>query len=242
MKNILITGASGGIGSAIARELASPGCSLFLHYFQNSKAASELVKACKEKGALVTLVSADLTNAEGDAELLAALPEAVTFETIVHNAGTSSFGLFTEMTNTELSQMMNIHLLNPMKVTRSLLPQMVRRRYGKIIVVSSIWGLTGASCEVVYSAAKGGLNSFVKGLAKEVAPCNIQVNGVAPGAIETDMLMKHGIDHLTELREEIPANALGKPQDVADAIAFLASEKANYINGQILSVNGAWYC
>ncbi|TWI55223.1 elongation factor P 5-aminopentanone reductase [Halalkalibacter nanhaiisediminis] len=242
MRNILITGASGGIGSAIAQELASPGCSLFLHYYRNHSATIELAKVCEEKGAKVTMVSADLTSDDGDEKLLATIPNGIIFDVIIHNAGMSPFGLFTDMTNTELKEVMNIHLLNPMKMTRTLLPQMISRQSGKIVVVSSIWGLTGASCEVVYSAAKGGLNSFVKGLAKELAPSNIQVNGVAPGAIETDMLTRNGVEHLAELVEEIPANNLGKPQDIADAIAFLASQKANYINGQILSVNGAWYC
>ncbi len=213
-----------------------------MHYYRNHLAVEQLAKECEEKGAIVTLVSADLTSDDGDEQLLSSLPHALTIDTLIHNAGTSPFGLFTDMTNAELNKVMNIHLLNPMKVTRTLLPQMIKNRGGKIVVVSSIWGLTGASCEVAYSAAKGGLNSFVKGLAKEVAPSNIQVNGVAPGAIETEMLTKNGVEHLVQLTEDIPANTLGKPQDVADAVAFLASQKANYINGQILSVNGAWYC
>ncbi len=241
MKSILITGASGGIGSAIAKELAEPECSLFLHYYENHAAIKELALACEEKGANVTLIRANLAANYGDRELLASI-EQMTFHTIIHNAGTSLFGLFTEMSNKELMDLMNIHLLNPMKITQSLLPNMIQRREGKIVVISSIWGLAGASCEVAYSAAKGGLNSFVKGLAKEVAPSNIQVNGVAPGAIQTKMHEKLEAGVTLELEDEIPANRIGMPKDVAHAVSFLCSDKADYINGQILSVNGAWYC
>ncbi|NEU29310.1 SDR family NAD(P)-dependent oxidoreductase [bacterium LRH843] len=244
MKKILITGASGGIGSAIARELASADSSLFLQYYKNRSAAEELALQCEEQGAHITLIQSDLSAGNGDEQLLEGIPDGLTFHTVVHNAGMGLFGLFTELSNSDLNRMMNVHLLNPMKITRAILPQMIQNRQGKILVVSSIWGLTGASCEVVYSAAKGGLNSFVKALAKEVAPSNIQVNGVAPGAIQTDMLLNQGLApaDLQALADEIPASALGKPEDVANAVAFLNSEKANYINGQILSINGAWYC
>ncbi|MFC0471992.1 elongation factor P 5-aminopentanone reductase [Halalkalibacter kiskunsagensis] len=242
MKHILITGASGGIGAAIARELASPSCSLFLHYYQNVEAAEYLAIECQRKGAKVTLLQADLSNNRGDEQLLKTIPKEVAFHTIIHNAGVSQIGLFTDVTNQQMTEMLNIHLVNPMKISRSLLPNMIRKRKGKIIMISSIWGLTGASCEVIYSTAKGGVNSFVKGLAKELAPSNIQVNGIAPGAIETNMLSDQGIDSLEELKADIPANILGQPSDVAHAVAFLSSSRANYINGHILSINGAWYC
>jgi 3-oxoacyl-[acyl-carrier protein] reductase len=242
MKQILITGASGGIGTAIARELASPRCSLFLHYHKNVEDVKQLAIDCQGKGANVELLHADLSRHDGDEQLLKNIPSDCTFQTIVHNAGVSQFGLFPDVTNKQLTDIMNIHLLNPMKITRSLLPNMIRSQQGKIIMISSIWGLTGASCEVIYSAAKGGVNSFVKGLAKELAPSNIQVNAIAPGAVETNMLTRQGIDLLEELKTDIPANALGQPIDVAHAVAFLSSNKANYINGHILSINGAWYC
>ncbi|MBP3951974.1 elongation factor P 5-aminopentanone reductase [Bacillus suaedae] len=242
MKNILITGASGGIGSAIATELASPGCSLFLHYYQGEQQIQKIKRECEELGAVVYLVKANLLADNGDQELLACIPEQLPFNTIIHNAGTSHFGLFTDMTNMELEEMMNIHLMNPMKITRTLLPGMLSQKQGKIIVISSIWGVTGASCEVLYSTAKAGLNGFVKALAKEIAPSNIQVNGVAPGAIETEMLRQQTDDILDELKTEIPANRLGKPEEVSQLVSFLQSDRASYINGQILSINGAWYC
>ncbi|WP_100404426.1 elongation factor P 5-aminopentanone reductase [Bacillus solitudinis] len=241
MKTILITGASGEIGSAIALELALPGHSLFLHYHQNKKAILKIKQQCEQKGAFVTLIQSDLSLPEGDEILLNHLPN-LSIDVLIHNAGMSQTGLFTEVKNEEIHSIMNTHLLNPMKITRAILPTMIRKRSGKIIVISSIWGLTGASCEVTYSAAKGGLNSFVKGLAKEVAPNNIQVNGVAPGAIQTRMLDDYTAEEKQLLMDEIPAGVLGLPTDIAHSVSFLCSAKSTYINGQILSVNGAWYC
>lgn len=240
METILITGASGGIGSAIARELATPGRSLFLHYHQNEQSVSKVKEDCEKKGAKVTLIQVDLSKEDGDELLLNQLSTEMNI--VIHNAGMSETGLFSDVLNGELHHLMNTHLINPMKITRALLPAMIKNKYGKIIVISSIWGLTGASCEVAYSTAKGGLNSFVKGLAKEVAISNIQVNAVAPGAIATNMLSDYSAEELEQLKGEIPAGTLGKAEDVAFAVAFLCSNKSNYINGQILSVNGAWYC
>ncbi|HET7658455.1 MAG TPA: SDR family oxidoreductase, partial [Bacillales bacterium] len=134
-----------------------------------------------------------------------------------------------------------LHVSSPFLLTKELLTDMISAKNGKIIVISSIWGLVGASTEVLYSTVKGALNTFVKALAKEVAPSGISVNGIAPGAIETQML-----DHLTEeekamLCDEIPMGRFGKPIEVADLAVFLASDSASYINGQIISINGAWH-
>ncbi|GAE30818.1 elongation factor P 5-aminopentanone reductase [Alkalihalobacillus hemicellulosilyticus] len=242
MKEIVITGASGGIGAEIAKELASPESSLFLHYHRNEEMIHKVKEACLQKGATVKLIQADLTAQEGAEQLVEGLVEAGNVYSVIHNAGMSEFQLFTSTTDMHLDSLLNIHLMNPMKITRALLPIMLRAKKGKIIMISSIWGLTGASCEVTYSAAKGGMNSFVKALAKEVAPNNIQVNGVAPGAIDTSMLTEHGREHIELLKEEIPANRLGSTKEVSQLVAFLHSNQANYINGQIISVNGAWYC
>ncbi|MET3504976.1 elongation factor P 5-aminopentanone reductase [Halalkalibacter oceani] len=238
-KQILLTGASGGIGQAIARELAAPGCSLFLHYATQREKVEAVGEACRQSGAEVTYICADLAREDGDEQLLSALPSYAALDTVIHNAGTSHAGLFTEMTKAEIEQLMNIHLLNPMHITKALLPGMLSRQAGNIVIISSIWGQTGAACEVAYSAAKSGLNGFVKGLAKEVAPSRIQVNGIAPGAIETEML--NGIER-ESLIEDIPANRLGRPEEIAATVRFLTSGKATYINGHILSVNGAWHC
>ena len=137
--------------------------------------------------------------------------------------------------------MVQLQITSPFLLTKYLLPSMIRKKAGDIIVITSVWGFMGASCEVLYSMVKGGLNTFVKALAKEVAPSGIRVNGIAPGIIDTKMN-----SHLTEeereaLRQEIPMGRFGKPSEVADLVEFLLSERATYINGEIISINGAWY-
>ncbi|WP_100373144.1 elongation factor P 5-aminopentanone reductase [Bacillus sp. FJAT-45037] len=241
MKRILITGASRGIGAAIAKELASPGCALFLHYYTNEEAVLAVGKDCLKQGADdVHYVQADLSMREGASQLLQQVFAPV--DIVIHCGGMSLSQLFTDLTDHELDQMMNLYVANPIKITRKLLPHMIREKKGKVIAISSIWGVTGGACEVAYSAAKGGLNSFIKSLAKEVAISNIQVNAVAPGAILTDMMKSYSQVDLNDLCDEIPAGVFGTPEDIAHAVAFLASEKSNYINGQILSINGAWNC
>ena len=119
---------------------------------------------------------------------------------------------------------------------------MIANKRGNIVVISSIWGLTGASCEVVYSMVKGGQNAFVKALAKELAPSGIRVNAVAPGAIDTDMLRRFSEEELQSIANDIPIGRIGKPDEVAKTVSFLVSDAASYITGQIISVNGGWYC
>nr|WP_026105040.1 SDR family oxidoreductase [Halalkalibacterium ligniniphilum] len=240
MRQGFITGASGGIGAATARELATPGRTLYVHYNRDKEAIDALVKELEEKGADAVPVQGDLSTIEGTKSLLSLIPK--TIDVFVHSGGVSHEGLFTDLAYDELFRLMNVHLLSMMHITQAFLPHMIRQRSGKVIAVSSIWGETGGAYEVAYSAAKGGMNSFVKALAKEVALNNIQVNGVAPGAILTPMLDVYTEQEKNDLQAEIPAGRLGTPDDVAHAIAFLCSDKANYINGQILSINGGWYC
>lgn len=238
-----ITGASGGIGVALAERLAREGYSLILHYNKNVAQIMDLKEKLEEKyNSSCTIFQADFSN---PVETIAKVEEHVSKyepEVIVHNSGTSYVGLFTSMSDVDLTWELTVGLTTPLLITKHLLPSMIRKQRGKIIVISSIWGLTGASCEVVYSTIKGGLNTFVKSLAKEVAPSKIQVNGVAPGAIQTSMLNHLDKEEIDSLKVDIPAGYLGSPSDVAATVAFLISEESRYINGQIISVNGAWYC
>ncbi|MBU9722680.1 MULTISPECIES: elongation factor P 5-aminopentanone reductase [Bacillaceae] len=236
-----ISGASGGIGGAIAENLAADGYSLILQYNQNKDKAVALRNSIIQKYKVeIDLVQADFSKPE---ETLKKVQElSINPEVIVHNSGSSKWGLFTDLTHEELSQELVSGVTTPMMLTQTFLPYLLRRKQGKIIVISSIWGITGASCEVLYSTIKGGLNSFVKALAKEVAPSNIQVNAVAPGAIDTAMIGHLTASEQQDLISEIPAGRLGTPEDVASIVSFLVSPKSNYINGQIISTNGAWYC
>lgn len=237
----LVTGASGGIGRAISIKLASEGCDLMIHYCRNRKAAEQLSDLIKRQyNCCCTVFQADFTCIEETADKVDALQCAP--DILVHNSGIAANALFQDETMEAFALQLAVGLTAPALLTKVFLPGMISRKHGKIIVISSIWGLTGAACEVTYSMVKGGQNAFVKALAKEAAPSGIQVNGVAPGAINTGMLKHYSDEDLTALQDEIPDGRIGNPEDVAEAAAFLASDKASYINGQILSVNGAWHC
>jgi 3-oxoacyl-[acyl-carrier protein] reductase len=235
-KTALITGASGGIGKAIAKKLAGEGYKLYLHYHKNEESILTLIK---ELQADCTMVKADLSIADGPGQLVKQLADPI--DLLVLNSGRSFFGLMTEMKNEEIQQMVQLQITSPYMISKELIPSMVSRKSGNIVVISSIWGEIGASCEVLYSMVKGGQNTFVKALAKELAPSGIRVNAIAPGAVATDMLQSFSEEDLADLEEEIPLGRIGKPEEIADAVLFLSSNHASYITGQVLSVNGGWH-
>jgi len=238
MKYALITGASGGIGRSIARQLAQDGYNLYLHYHRNKESVQQL--ASELSNVQIRSVCADLSTSDGVGILLSQLDLPI--DVLIHNSGNSYFGLMTEMSDEVIEKMVQLHVTSPFLLTKKLLPPMISKKRGNIVVISSIWGLAGASCEVLYSMVKGGQNTFVKALAKELAPSGIRVNAVAPGAIDTNMLQQFSHEELEMLAEEIPMGRIGTPDEVAKAVAFLISDNASYITGQILSVNGGWYC
>ncbi|WP_426414567.1 elongation factor P 5-aminopentanone reductase [Bacillus subtilis] len=240
-KTALITGASGGIGKSISETLAAKGYNLLLHYNTNQNAAAELAEKLSQMfGVNTEILQADLSAQDGADKLTSSIVQPV--DAIVLNSGRSHFGLITDVDNATVQEMVQLHVASPYMLTRNLLPGMIRNRSGAIVAVSSIWGETGASCEVLYSMAKGAQHSFVKGLAKELAPSGIRVNAVAPGAVDTNMMNQFTPPEKEEIADEIPIGRLARPQEIADATAFLLSKKASYITGQILSVNGGWHC
>ncbi|MED1865614.1 SDR family NAD(P)-dependent oxidoreductase [Fictibacillus nanhaiensis] len=240
MKNALVTGASGAIGSEISHMLASHGFSLYLHYNTNISAAEKLESELKDKyGVPVFIVSADLSTAEGPKALWTQIQEPI--DVFIYNCGSSQFGLLTDFTEKSITETMQLHLLSAISLTKAIVPKMIQKKSGKIIMISSVWGEVGAACETVYSAAKGGLNTFVKALSKELAPSHIQVNGVSPGVIRTPMMDQFSDDEKRLIAEEIPAGRFGEPREIAHAVEFLMSEKADYISGHILSINGSWF-
>ncbi|MBU8749113.1 elongation factor P 5-aminopentanone reductase [Bacillus subtilis] len=240
-KTALITGASGGIGKSISETLAVRGYNLLLHYNTNQNAAAELAEKLSEMfGVNAEILQADLSAQDGADKLTSSIVQPI--DAIVLNSGRSHFGLITDVDNATVQEMVQLHVASPYMLTRNLLPGMIRNKSGAIVAVSSIWGETGASCEVLYSMAKGAQHSFVKGLAKELAPSGIRVNAVAPGAVDTNMMNQFTPAEKEEIADEIPIGRLARPQEIAEATAFLLSEKASYITGQILSVNGGWHC
>ena len=164
-----------------------------------------------------------------------------TIDGIIHASGISTYGLFTDLKEEEMKALWNIHVHSLMCITKAILPKMLSRQSGNIIVITSIWGQVGAAMEVAYSAVKGAQISFVKALSKELAYNGIRVNAVAPGAIKTNMLHTFSPEEMQLITEEIPMGRLGSPREVAESVAFLLSEKSSYMTGQILSLNGGWY-
>jgi len=237
-KFVLITGASGGIGRAIAVKLAEEGYSLYLHYHKNKKAIELLLSELQSYGGEYIPIQADLSSNNGYKKMA---KNIFSIDAIIHNSGTSYSGLFSDLKDEELENLMNLHVKTPLLLTRELLPKLLVKREGNIVVISSIWGQTGAACEVAYSAVKGAQIAFVKALGKELAFNGVRVNAVAPGAVQTRMMEGYSYEELEEIKNEIPMGRLASPENIADSVLFLLSDKASYITGQVLAVNGGWY-
>lgn len=240
-KTVLITGASRGIGSAIAKIFAQNNYNVIINYFKSEKEALSLQANLFKKGYNVIACKADVTKRN---EVEAMFNEGVkrfgTIDVVVNNAGISQQKLFTDITEEEWDNMLNIHVKGMFNCSQCALPHMISRKEGKIINISSIWGMVGASCEVHYSTAKAGIIGFTKALAKEVGPSNIQVNCVAPGIIETEMNNFLEEKERDWLVEDTPLMRFGKPEEVAETVLYLASDKSDFITGQIISINGGF--
>ncbi|WCR29015.1 SDR family oxidoreductase [Paenibacillus thiaminolyticus] len=239
--SVLVTGASRGIGAAIAHRFASVGMKVIIHYLNSHEAANEVARTCLAYGGEAITIRADLRSAEQIDRMKSKLDElGFTPDILVNNAGTAYYGLFTDVTEEEWDDCMNINLKGMFLCTQRFAPHMISQKYGRIINVSSVWGITGASCEVMYSTAKGGVNAFTKSLAKELAPSGVTVNAVAPGAVDTDMMKHLDTSERNALEEDIPAGRLGTPDEIASLVYFLALPESSYITGQVISPNGGW--
>lgn len=240
-KTILITGASRGIGRAIAYRFAQAGYSLVINCSKSAESLMTLKNELQQNFHVQVLAS---VGNIGDYSYVEELFKKIETEfggvdIVVNNAGISHIGLLSDMTSEDWQRIMNTNLSSVFYTSKLAIPYMVSNKSGKIINISSVWGNIGASCEVAYSATKGGMNSFTKALAKELAPSNIQVNAVACGCIDTEMNQCFSEEERQDLINEIPAGRFGSPEEVAELVYTLASEH-NYLTGQIITLDGGW--
>ncbi|VEF48345.1 short-chain dehydrogenase/reductase SDR [Bacillus freudenreichii] len=237
-KFALITGASGGIGAATAKTLAKEGWNLYLHYHSNEQRIVELLTELENYPIEIIPIKADLSVDNGCKQIVENIFQ---LDAIVYSSGNAPFGLFCDLDDDTTESALQLHVKSPIKLIRNLLSKLMRNSVSQIVIISSMWGQTGAACEVIYSTVKGAQISFAKALSKEIASSGVRVNCVAPGAVNTGMLHRFSREELENLEEDIPLRRLAEPGEIADTVSFLLSEKASYITGQVLAVNGGWY-
>ena len=233
MMNALVTGASRGIGAAIAGELAKNGFRVFVNY---NKSEKEAVSLAEKIGGIA--IKCDVSKSDEVAEMIRITKKYGGIDVLVNNAGISQIKMLQDTTEEDYDEIFDVNMKSVYLVTRAVIPDMVNKKYGKILNISSMWGITGASCEVCYSASKAAVIGFTKALAKELGPSNINVNCIAPGVIDTDMNKSLDEDTRAALAAETPLMKIGTVNDVAKTAAFLVSDDASFITGQVLSVDG----
>ena len=237
---VLITGASRGIGAACARRFARDGWKVAVHYYKSEAEALALAEELRAAGAEAVPVRGDLSDPAQAARAVEGAQAALGhLDALVCNAGVAlPVQLLTDTTDDQWRRVMGTDLDGVFFTLRAAIPGMVSRKRGAIVTVSSMWGVTGGSCEAPYSAAKAGVIGLTKALAKELGPSGIRVNCVAPGAIETDMTAFLTPEDRAALADEAPLGRMGTPEEVAEAVRFLAGEEARFITGQVLRVDG----
>ena len=239
-RKIVITGASGEIGGAIASKFAAEGDTLLLVGYRNSDALEALCDNLSQDGASCISVTADLSTLEGVESVVTAVDRFLGgVDVLINNAGLSHVELFQDSTDENLAEIVNTNLLSAVRLTKSLVPAMVSKKSGRILNITSVWGEVGASMEVEYSMTKGGLIAFTKALAKELAPSGIAVNAISPGAIDTKMNACHSAEELAALAEEIPVGRMGTPEEVAE-LTYLISNAPLYLTAQNIRIDGGW--
>ena len=234
-KKVLVTGASGGIGKAIAMQLSSSGADLCL----TGRNKSELENLQKIIGGNCQIIISDLSNSEGIINLADQAQDSMgQIDILVNNAGITKDNLFMRMSEDDWNEVININLNSIFKLTKQLIKGMIKRRYGRIINITSVIGVAGGAGQSNYSASKAGIIAMSKSLAQEVGSRSVTVNSIAPGFIETNMTAELSDDRKEDILRSISVGRLGKPDDIAGAVCFLASDKASYITGQTIHING----
>lgn len=242
MKKVaLITGSSRGIGRAEAIKLARDGYAVCVNCVEREDKAQELVDMLRSNGCEAMWYKADVSDSTAVKQMVAAIEEKLGAVTLlVNNAGIAKQCLFQDMTEDYWRHIFDVNLNGAFNTIQAVLPHMLHEHSGCIINTSSIWGQHGASCEVAYSATKHAIIGLTRSLAQELAPTNIRVNCVAPGVIDTDMVQVLGTETLAALAEDTPAGRLGRPEDIAAVVSFLASDAASFITGQVITSDGGF--
>lgn len=236
---VLVTGGSRGIGAAAVRKFAAAGWNVGFTYRSSAEKAQTLAAQLNAARPCCASFRCDVADRFQVMDTCAqTLSRFGRIDALVNNAGAGSTQLFQDAQPEEISRIFAVNVYGTLYAAQAVLPEMISRRSGAIVNVSSVWGLAGASCEVVYSAAKAAVIGFTKALAKEVGPSGVRVNCVAPGAVRTDMLACYSEEDLADLAADLPLERLGSAEEIADAILYLASAQSSYLTGQVLSPNG----
>lgn len=238
-KVVLVTGSSRGIGQAIAYCFALNGATVILNSHSNLEELIDTYNEFVKKGYNCDYIQADVSNYEQVSNMMQQIYDKYgTIDILVNNAGISYIGLLNDMSLNDWTNIMNTNITSVFNCCRNVIPHMIHHKTGSIINISSMWGITGASCEVAYSASKGAVNAFTKALARELGPSNIRVNAIACGVIQTHMNAWLSDEEKLALTQDIALMRFGKPEDVAKLALFLASDASSFITGQIITVDG----
>ncbi|NMB43814.1 MAG: 3-oxoacyl-ACP reductase FabG [Clostridiales bacterium] len=238
-RTVLITGSSRGIGRAIALKLAEGNYNIVINYKERKDKANELVDIIRAKGNDCIAISADVSDYDQVKNMFNIIFDRFgKVDILVNNAGISVYGMLQDITIEDWHNVYGTNVHGMFYCTKEAIPKMISQKYGKIINISSMWGSVGASCESLYASTKGAINIFTKSIAKELAPSGITANVVAPGVVLTDMLSQLGEEALEVVREETPLGRHSQPEEIADVVEFLISEKGDFFTGQIISPNG----